>query len=100
MFGLSLDRFYWYCVDCSSDTGHNGLIPVSFRLPTCTLAHRTAADQLTPPPVTVVATGTPTSMAFNTGKGQVAVIPEMAIKQGRFDHKIVTVPDSSDQPSR
>ena len=51
-------------------------------------------ELLTPPPVTIVATGSPNQLVFNSGTGAVAQIPEREIEQGRFDHRMVTVPES------
>jgi hypothetical protein len=50
-------------------------------------------ELLTPPPVTIVATGTGEALKFNTGQGAVAVIPEREIEGGRFEHKVVGVPE-------
>ncbi|MHC4990064.1 MAG: hypothetical protein ACYTGC_03700 [Planctomycetota bacterium] len=46
-------------------------------------------ELLTPPPVTIVTTGTGDSLKFNTGEGAVAVIPNQEVEGGRFDHKVV-----------
>jgi hypothetical protein len=52
---------------------------------------------LTHPPVSIVATGPVDDLTFNTGTGAIAVIPNMEIEGGRFNHRMATVPET-DQP--
>ena len=50
-------------------------------------------EMLTPTPVTIVASGTPENIKFNSGQGAVAIIPEHAMEDGRFEHRVVVVTD-------
>lgn len=56
-------------------------------------------ELLTPPPVTIVATGTGPQLIFNSGTGALAQIPEHQIKSGAFDHRVVTVTESPNPAS-
>ncbi|UCD74089.1 MAG: hypothetical protein JSV91_09895 [Phycisphaerales bacterium] len=53
-------------------------------------------EVLTDPPVSIVATGTADALAFNTGDGEVALIPSKELESGRFDHRVVTVTESEE----
>jgi hypothetical protein len=48
-------------------------------------------ELLTHPPVSIVATGSASTLTFNTGTGQIATIPSSEINSGKFEHRIVTV---------